>query len=142
MFNNTYNTNSNTADFNVSALIDQRKTSKVQKVEGTMYFYAPEMCKEDADTEFEAFPLDVWALGITTYCLVYLKLPFNYNNYVDFIEKISNDDVNFPDSVNISEGLKDLIKQMLEKNPLKRITCKEIKRNKWLNQGKEDLELK
>ena len=107
-----------------------------------MYFYAPEMCKEDAETEFEAFPLDVWALGITTYCLVYLRLPFNSNNYIELIDKISTIDVEFPEDRKISNELKNLILQMLEKDPSKRITCKEIKKNEWLNKGKEDLKIK
>ena len=107
-----------------------------------MYFYAPEMCKEDAESEFEAFPLDVWALGVTTYCLAYLSLPFNSPSYIDLIDKISTSEVEFPETRKISDDLKELILQMLEKDPAKRITCKEIKKNKWMNKGKEDLKVK
>jgi serine/threonine protein kinase len=120
-------------------MIDSRKTSKVQKVEGTMYFYAPEMCKDDADSEFEAFPLDIWAMGVTLYCLVYLRLPFTSpnNDYFALIDKISYTQVEFPKDREVSEDLKDLIKQLLEKEPSKRITIEQIKKNSWLNKGKE-----
>lgn len=113
----------------------------MEKVEGTMYFYAPEMCKEDADGEFEAFPLDIWALGVTLYCLVFLKLPFTpkENDYFSLIDSISYGDIEFPKEREISSGLKNLICKMLTKDPLQRVSSKELLKDNWLNEGKEKL---
>lgn len=106
-----------------------------------MYFYAPEMCKEDADSEFEAFPLDIWALGVTLYCLVYLKLPFTAvdNDYFALIDAISYGEIPFPKDREISSGLKNLIIKMLEKDPSKRVKASELLKDEWLNEGKEKL---
>ena len=129
------------ADFNVSANTE-KNNNKVEKVEGTMYFYAPEICMDEAENEFDAFPLDIWALGVTLFCLVYLELPFSSpdNNYIALIERIAKGEVKFPNKREISEGLKELILLMLEKDPSKRITCKELKKNLWVNKDREDLD--
>lgn len=122
-------------------MIGRNKATKVTKVEGTMYFYAPEMCDDiKMEDEFEAFPLDIWALGITTFALVYLRLPFtgSKNNYNDLISSIMSKDIVFPDDRLISPELKDLIERMLVKDPQKRISCLGLKSNKWLFDQKSD----
>lgn len=117
-------------------MIGRDKSTKVTKVEGTMYFYAPEMCDDSkVEDEYEAFPLDIWALGVTTFAMVYLRLPFigSKNNYYDLINNIMTNDVIFPeDQRQISPELKNIIEQMLIKDPKKRVTCANLKANRWL----------
>lgn len=123
------------ADFNVSAMIGRNKSTKLTQVEGTMYFYAPEMCEDRMyEEEFEGFPLDVWALGVTTFALVYMKLPFSgsKNNYYDLFSNIMTKDVEFPQFPQISLEFKELISSMLIKDPKNRITCAGLQANKWL----------
>lgn len=103
-----------------------------------MYFYSPEECTGN-DEEFDAYPLDVWALGVTVYCLTYLKLPFTNpnNSIVDLFNKIEKSEVVFPDGERkVSDGLKDIIARMLIKDPRKRITVKELKSHFWINQNR------
>jgi [calcium/calmodulin-dependent protein kinase] kinase len=72
-------------DFNVSHMGEGEEGDKVsKKVEGTMFFYAPECCEEDIK-EFAGKPLDIWALGVTTYILTFKKLPFELENQEDIL---------------------------------------------------------
>lgn len=126
-------------------MVDRCKNKKIDTLEGTMYFYPPETCSEETlESDFDAFPLDIWALGVNLYAMTYLELPFvsKTKNYMDLVETISKAKVDFPDTRPISNELKQLILLMLEKNPKKRITCKEIKQNAWINKGKEPLDKK
>lgn len=120
-----------------------RHTTKLDKVEGTTYFYAPEMCKDDVDyCTFEAFPLDIWALGITLYCLAFLELPFKSkdNDYSELINNILIQDVIFPNTREISKDLKELIVMMLHKDPDRRPTSKQLINNVWLNKNRDHLD--
>lgn len=125
-------------------MMDRYKENKIDSVEGTMYFYAPETCTDKSDENFDAFPLDIWALGVTSYCLTFLELPFNSSNndFEDLLFQIKNAEISFPFSRNISSGLKNIINSMLIKDPKNRITIQEIINDKWINEGREPLSLK
>lgn len=123
-------------------MLEKCKDKKIDNLQGTMYFYAPETCgNNNKEDHFDAYPLDIWALGITVFALTFLQLPFtsDNNNYFDLIEKISKAELKFPTERGISQELKNLIMGMLEKDPTKRITCKDLMKNEWLNKGRESL---
>jgi len=42
---------------------------------GTYYFFAPELCDPDVK-EYSACAADIWALGVSLFCMVYNKLPY------------------------------------------------------------------
>lgn len=52
------------------------------KTVGTPAFYAPELCSLDysPDRPRVTAQIDVWALGVTLYCFLYARLPFQANN--------------------------------------------------------------
>lgn len=96
------------------------------------------MCTETSiDNKFDAYPLDIWALGVTLYSLVYLKLPFSSKgkDLDELFDKIQNKEIEFPNTRQISNELKDLIIQLLKKNPTERPTIKEVLKSPWLNKG-------
>jgi serine/threonine protein kinase len=79
-------------DFNVSHMSETEGDEKVGKVEGTMFFLAPECCDEEIK-EFSGRPLDIWALGVTAYILTFKRLPFkpsNPENMIELLDLITN----------------------------------------------------
>jgi serine/threonine protein kinase len=121
------------ADFDVAAEIT--KDVVLNKTKGTLHFMSPELCKKN--TKIEEWQIgyfaDIWALGISLYCMVYLKLPFFDHSMVGLINAIeSKEHLHYPKQREISKDLKDIIDRMLEKDPKKRITLKEIKAHPFL----------
>ena len=55
------------------------------------------------------------------------KLPFWANNEMEFVDTIKTMDLTFPEDIPCSDELKLLLRQLLEKDPKKRITLNEIK---------------
>ncbi|KAF8340532.1 kinase-like domain-containing protein [Cantharellus anzutake] len=80
--------------------------------------------------------VDVWALGVTLFCLLFGKTPFDAPTTFHLIQVIPVEDYVVPDtmgedkvSTHEGEGLevRELIAWFLEKEPAKRITIKEAK---------------
>ncbi|CCD23285.1 serine/threonine protein kinase SAK1 NDAI_0B02500 [Naumovozyma dairenensis CBS 421] len=157
------NNNNNTMNTNNNSSIPNSEDESIDEVElaktaGTPAFFAPEICLgEDAFTKFNfqkndlfkgssiSFMIDIWALGITMYCLLFGMLPFISEYELDLFEKIINDPLKFPSfeelsSNNVSfiscgqeyELAKDVLNRLLEKNPSKRITIPELKKHPFI----------
>lgn len=75
--------------------------------------------------------IDVWALGVTLYCLVFGRCPFTAATEFELFDVIPNEPLKFPDpeeiGFDIPENLKDLLQRLLTKNPEERITLEEVK---------------
>lgn len=139
---------------------------------GTPAFYAPELCDPDLfadgrDNRHQiGTAMDVWALGVTLYCMIFARLPFDDpdNNEMALFRKIAKEDVFIPrmrpravrlrktdgyepkdrdeDALEyeaIGDELHDLLKRLLHKKPAERITVPEIKRHPWVVMGMENL---
>lgn len=76
---------------------------------------------------FRSQASDIWSMGITVYAFVYGNVPFNDNNIIGLYSKIQNEPIHFPPQPEISEDLKDLIKQMLHKDPSLRLNLSQVK---------------
>jgi calcium/calmodulin-dependent protein kinase kinase 2 len=114
------------SDFGVSHICEEGQT-KLTKSDGTPAFMAPET---SAVEEFDGFPVDLWAMGITLYQLVYGKLPFIGNHHAEMQEAIQNHEIPFP--WEIPPPLKDLISGLLEKNPEKRLKLPDVVNHPWM----------
>ncbi|KAI9671744.1 MAG: hypothetical protein M1831_003272 [Alyxoria varia] len=77
---------------------DPEEEAELAKTVGTPAFYAPELCSLDYTSETPAVTgqIDVWALGVTLYCLLYAQTPFKGNNEFVVMRRISEDDVFIP----------------------------------------------
>lgn len=75
------------ADFGVSSVIPSNGVDSFSQTEGTIHCLAPEVCDPDVDS-YAAKPVDVWALGVALFCMVYNKLPFEGNTPYLIMENI------------------------------------------------------
>lgn len=144
------NLNIKIADFGSSWLFDQ--DDQICEVKGTSYFLAPEFLQGNARRYFSGMKYDVWSIGITIYAMVFNCLPYNVNSrgMSDITQAILEFELEFEDNSNggpggslspnarskkrkISEGLKYFLYKMLDKNPEKRASIQQLKKDVWLN---------
>lgn len=71
---------------------------ELAKTVGTPAFYAPELCHTDTDGPMWPVTqqIDVWALGVTLYCLVFGRVPFHDHNPFALMAKIAEEEVHIP----------------------------------------------
>ena len=71
---------------------------ELAKTVGTPAFYAPELCRTEIDSETPLIDggIDVWALGVTLYCLIYGRVPFHDTNTFTLMKVISEDEPYIP----------------------------------------------
>lgn len=116
----------------------------LQKTEGTLYFYAPEMCSLEAKA-FSGYAADLWAAGVCLHIFTTGKLPFFALNPTHLFDMITNNDVQY-DSLDLSDDLKSLLRKLLTKDPtlragvgdcLKHEFCKDARAQRTRSLGKE-----
>ena len=150
---------------------DLDEARELAKTVGTPAFYAPELCDpglfdlaKRTDRPQITGQIDVWALGVTLYGMIFGRLPFFDVNAFAMYEKIAMQEVFIPrmrlraveDARNeaptsnkrpddileyeeVDEELRDLLKKLLEKQPSKRISLKEVKQHPWVVRGITDI---
>ncbi|KAF7189387.1 Serine/threonine-protein kinase ssp1 [Pseudocercospora fuligena] len=76
---------------------DQDEAKELAKTVGTPAFYAPELCSTDpADEPLPVTKaIDVWALGITLFCMLFARTPFVDDQYV-VMRQIADEEVYIP----------------------------------------------
>lgn len=134
---------------------EEQNDYDLAKTAGTPAFFAPEICKPLTNFKFDdnnntddfeiTYPkitskIDVWALGITLYCLLFGSMPFWATNEFELFKVICDKQLEFP--VQLPENYewteedkfeaKNLLYKMLEKDSGKRISIREIKRHPFV----------
>jgi serine/threonine-protein kinase ULK/ATG1 len=75
---------------------------------------------------------DLWSVGAVLYEMITGRPPFRAQNHLELLKKIqeSNDQIPFPDEKNhdivIGEDLKDLVRKLLKKDPVERLSFEEF----------------
>ena len=99
---------------------------------GTPIYIAPEIIEGKEGYSFE---VDIWALGIIIYELIIGKPPFSENDVKSTYEKIKKVEYTFPEDSVISNDAKNLISQILVKEPNKRLSLEQILNHDFFKQG-------
>ncbi|KAK7841608.1 calcium-dependent protein kinase 29 [Quercus suber] len=116
-------------DFGLSVFIEEGKLYK--ELVGSAYYVAPEVLKRKYGKE-----IDVWSAGVILYILLSGVPPFWGETEKTIFEAILEGKLDLQSSPwpSISAGAKDLIKQMLDRNPTKRITAADALGHPWLKE--------
>lgn len=126
-------------DFGVSEFFsrEQENGDTVTIQAGSPAFMAPEMCVIPR-IEYSGRAADIWAMGVTLYCLVLGRLPFVSvdGNLLDLYESIKNEPVAIPDGMNAE--LADVLRRLLDKNFRTRIRMSELREHPWVTLSGED----
>mmetsp|Transcript_43363 Transcript_43363/g.110947 ORF Transcript_43363/g.110947 Transcript_43363/m.110947 type:complete len:562 (+) Transcript_43363:149-1834(+) len=106
---------------------------------GTSFFMAPEVIDREYGPE-----ADVWAAGVSCYLLLSGQLPFKADNMSDHdieevFAKVKGDalDLESGDWKFVSQGAKDFVASLLQKDPRKRPTAVQALQNPWVREGGE-----
>lgn len=105
--------------------------AEVSTSAGTPAFHAPEAVATK-DEKYQGKPLDIWALGVTLYCFLYGKCPFESEHILELHRQIQEDEVTFPEEPSVSASCKDLMLKMLVKDPSRRVTLDEVRVHPWV----------
>lgn len=111
---------------------------RTNEICGSRDCVAPEIINQSE--EGYGFSVDIWGFGTTLFGLVYGKPPFEAKTQEEEYEKIKTGDFQFPESVEVSEELKDLIAQTLTINPDERITLERIENHEFYYDVEERIE--
>jgi [calcium/calmodulin-dependent protein kinase] kinase len=116
------------ADFGISKML-HASGQKLADASGTPAFMSPELF--DTGKAFSGQMADIWALGATMWMLKFGNPPFIAKNIVALSNKIQNDTLVFPVD-DIDPKLRDLLENMLNKDPNKRLSLQEVIMHPWM----------
>uniref|UniRef100_W5M0Y8 Microtubule affinity regulating kinase 2 n=1 Tax=Lepisosteus oculatus TaxID=7918 RepID=W5M0Y8_LEPOC len=104
---------------------------------GSPPYAAPELFQ---GKKYDGPEVDVWSLGVILYTLVSGSLPFDGQNLKELRERVLRGKYRIP--FYMSTDCENLLKKFLILNPAKRGSLEQIMKDRWMNVGHEDEELK
>ncbi|CAM8961529.1 unnamed protein product [Rhodiola kirilowii] len=113
-------------DFSVSQVFEDDR-DELRRSPGTPVFTAPECC---LGLIYHGKAADIWAVGVTLYCMIMGQYPFLGDSLHDTYDKIVNNPLVLRD--NLDPHLKNLIEGLLCKDPNKRLTLKDVAEHPWV----------
>ncbi|VFQ81259.1 unnamed protein product [Cuscuta campestris] len=119
-----------TIDFGLSIFF--KPGEKVRDVVGSPYYVAPEVLRKRYGPE-----ADVWSAGVIVYILLSGVPPFWAETEKAIFEEVLHGELDFTSDPwpSISDGAKDLVRRMLERDPRKRLTAHEVLCHPWVQVG-------
>lgn len=101
-----------------------KKGEKFFQQVGTPAYMSPELAQRQP---YSGFKVDIWALGILLYRMIYKKLPFRSRDCYDLYHKIKTADITMPKSKDKEvTTFQSLIRSLLQKDPSLRPTISKV----------------
>jgi len=122
------NRNLKLIDFGLSVLVDDDENRLCECYRGSPLYMAVEIFSR---TPFDPFLADTWAAGIVLYRMVTDSFPWKSKNYDDLVDEVSENRAEYPPY--LLPELVQLLGQLLEPNPEKRITLNEAEKHPWVS---------
>ena len=99
-------------------------TSLAETLCGSPLYMAPEILRYE---KYDA-KADLWSVGTVLYEMMVGKPPFRASNHVELLRKIERgeDRIKFPEEVILSDSMKRLVRGLLKRNPVERISFGEF----------------
>ena len=116
------NLNIKVIDFGIAGVV---RPDGGDKIDAGSLAYMPPECFQEGGAE-TTFAIDVWAIGIMFYAMIYGSLPFFNAKENKLIEMIVEQPVKFDPKVAVTNEAKDIMRRMLEKDPTKRLKLIEV----------------
>ena len=119
-----YNNTIKISDFGLSTNYDGLLSTPC----GTPCYAPPEMLRGD---DYNGIKSDIWSTGIILYAMLCGALPYAESKEDVILKKITNKEYMIPEF--ISPLARDLLMRLLQEEPCKRISFKQIKKHPWFN---------
>ncbi|KAL6841757.1 hypothetical protein ACP4OV_028269 [Aristida adscensionis] len=119
------------SDFGLSALPQhQRKDGLLHTTCGSPNYIAPEVLLNKG---YDGAMSDIWSCGVILYVMLTGNLPFDDQNMVALYQKIMKGNAHIPKW--LSQGAQDMLRKILDPNPITRIDADGIRAHEWFKQG-------
>eukprot|EP01063_Lacrimia_lanifica_P012826 TRINITY_DN19538_c0_g1_i1.p1 TRINITY_DN19538_c0_g1~~TRINITY_DN19538_c0_g1_i1.p1 ORF type:complete len:606 (+),score=188.49 TRINITY_DN19538_c0_g1_i1:168-1985(+) len=119
------------ADFGFSCVVSHEST--LTSFCGTTVFMAPEILLDKPYGK----PVDMWALGVICYVMLYGALPFTGTNETDLVNRICAGVFEYRDALAkapLSKSCKDFVSRLLLVDSAARMTAQEALHHPWIQQ--------
>ncbi|KAJ4891920.1 CBL-interacting protein kinase 22 [Raphanus sativus] len=125
------------SDFGLSAMKEQIKSDgMLHTLCGTPAYVAPELLTKKG---YDGSKADIWSCGVVLFLLNAGYLPFRDSNISGLYRRIRNAQYTMPEWT--SPELRNLLRNLLEPSPERRITVDEILNDPWFNHGVDPSEI-
>jgi serine/threonine protein kinase len=124
-------------DFGFAKYFDITGGGMSETICGTPLYMAPEIMK------FKKYSIksDLWSVGVILYEMVVGRTPYKAQNHMELLHRINTEAVIVPIYLDISEGCRQLIRKLLQKNPKDRINWEQFFGHSWLVNGVGGLDI-
>jgi serine/threonine protein kinase len=125
-------------DFGVSEILSKYNVAKNRN--GTFHFFSPELFLIGSNIIGDY--IDIWALGVTIFVMLYGKFPFNGYNFGEIKDSVINKNPEYPD--NATDIEKEFFDFVFHKDTKKRLNLNGIKNHpfmKYANHKNKDKDI-
>ena len=98
---------------------------------GTVYYMPPEIVNKE---KYIPFYSDIWSLGVLLYTMLFGDFPFRAQKQEKLFELITEGNLIFPDDIEVSDKVKNLLSKIIVIKPSKRISLEEILNDPWFHE--------